>query len=101
MWETWSKVWMNIVAGEATLWAGIVGAAIGVVGAIIAGVLSGRISGEKAVDAALEGARRAHADNLARDDAARVAHAVAFVQAVQAEIEANFIAVAKEIVPGV
>lgn len=87
----WLKPFFVWLPGE--IWA----AFISVGGALIAG----RIGGRMATTAALQGAEKAHKDNLARDAAASTERAVAFVQAIQAEAETLWFQVSQYILPDI
>lgn len=99
--ETLSKVWSLIVTGEPTVWAAIIAGIIGVVGALIGGWIGGRVSGSRAVNAALEGAKKAHLDTIDREDRVALRLAIAFVQAVRAEAECLLATVSKNMFPGI
>lgn len=75
-------VWDLVLAGNETIWAAI----IGVLGAIVAGAIGGLM----AVWAALKGAKRAHDDNVRRDEAGRLAETIAVVQAIRSELDAEW-----------
>jgi hypothetical protein len=93
---TWlERVWGQLVAGEPTL----VAAVLGVVGSVIAGVLGGWLGGRLSVKAALRGAEKAHKDNLERESRAMGQQVVGFVQALQAEVEGLLVSFEAEIAP--
>jgi hypothetical protein len=91
------KVWTLLLLPDPT----IIAALLGVLGAVIAGVLGGWLGGRLSVKAALEGAQRAHADNVKREQRALQGQLVGFVQAIQAEVEGLFIAFETQAAPAI
>lgn len=89
--------WAYVLAMDVAIRAAI----IGIVGAIIAGGLGGLIGGRLSVRAALEGANKAHLDNLARDGLASTRHLIGLIQAVQAEVAAVVEAFEVEVGPAI
>lgn len=91
------RVWALLLLPDPT----VVGALLGVGGAVIAGVLGGFLGGRLSVKAALEGAKRAHADNVEREQRSLDQQLVGFVQALQAEVEGLLISFETEIAPAI
>lgn len=89
------KVWSSIAAGDSQYWSAILSSLLAIGGALLAGAIAAKATRK----ATLEGAARAHADALARDDRARIQEGVSLAQALLCEADALWIAVHQQLAP--
>ena len=92
-----AELWALVVKPDPTIWAAI----FSVMGAVVAGLLGGWVSGVLTRAAARDGAEQANRLNQLQQAREATARAVAFVQAIQAEAEALWILVNRDIAPAV